>query len=169
MARLTTSGKPQTLTATSRVAAAVSDALAGITPPIQRDRAKPTSTRNMVERNRLQSCFQSLQRTLRRITWTPGSFYARPVAAHMQPEAVPGRHEDSREAPVRLGHPPDRRNRRATCAMRVLMLRLDRRVGPLSGCRWFAALQIRGQGRAPHILIPRAFGVDRRRVRWIFK
>ena len=93
---------------------------------------------------------------------------ARPVAAHMQHEAVPGRHEDSREAPVRLSHPPDRRNRRATCAMRVLMLRLDRRVGPLRGCRWFNALQIRGQGRAPHVLIPRAFGVDRRRVRWIF-
>jgi hypothetical protein len=62
------------------------------------------------------------------------------------------------EAPVRMGHPLDRRNRRATSGMRALMLRLDRRLGPLAGCRWFNALQIRGQGRALHVLIPRGFG-----------
>ncbi len=36
---------------------------------------------------------------------------ARPVATHMQPEAVRGRHEDACEAPVRMGHPPGRHNR----------------------------------------------------------
>jgi hypothetical protein len=46
-----------------------------------------------------------------------------------------------------------------------LMLRLSRRLGPLRGCQWFNALQIRGKGRALHVLIPRAFGIDRRRVR----
>src|SRR5262249_4911170 len=48
------------------------------------------------------------------------------------------------------------------------MLRLNRRLGPFRRCRWFNALQIRGQGRVPRALIPRAFGVNRRRVRRIF-
>jgi hypothetical protein len=56
----------------------------------------------------------------------------------------------------------------STSGMRALMLRLNRRLGPLSGGRCFNALQIRGQGRVLHVLIPRGFGVDRRRVRWIF-
>jgi hypothetical protein len=43
--------------------------------------------------------------------------------------------------------------------VRALMLRLNRRLGPLSGCRCFNALQIRGQGRAPHVFFLRAFGV----------
>jgi hypothetical protein len=49
-----------------------------------------------------------------------------------------------------------------------LMLRLDRGLGPVIGCRCFNALQIWGQGRALHVCFLRAFGVDRRRVRWIF-
>src|SRR5919198_1736430 len=49
-----------------------------------------------------------------------------------------------------------------------LMLRLSRRLGPPARCGWFNALQIRGKGRALHVLIPRAFGVDRRRSRRIF-
>lgn len=48
-----------------------------------------------------------------------------------------------------------------------LMLRFSRRLGPLAGCGWFNALQIRGKDRALHVPIPRAFGVDRR-VGWIF-
>ena len=56
----------------------------------------------------------------------------------------------------------------ARSRMHALMLRLNRRFGPLRRCRWFNALQIRGQGRALHVLIARAFGVDRRRIRWIF-
>src|SRR5215471_11506086 len=51
---------------------------------------------------------------------------------------------------------------------RALMLRLSRRLGPLGGCRCFDALQIRRQGRAAHVFFLRAFGVDRRQVRWIF-
>src|SRR6266478_8509511 len=48
------------------------------------------------------------------------------------------------------------------------MLRLNRRLGPLSGCRSFNALQIRGQGRALHVFFLRAVGVDARRwLRWI--
>src|SRR6266542_6329070 len=34
--------------------------------------------------------------------------------------------------------------------MRALMLRLNRGLGPVSGCRCFNALQIRGQGRVLH-------------------
>jgi hypothetical protein len=49
-----------------------------------------------------------------------------------------------------------------------LMLRLDRGLGPVIGCRCFNALQIWGQGRALHVCFLRAFGIDRRRVRWIF-
>src|SRR5437879_1079928 len=52
--------------------------------------------------------------------------------------------------------------------MHALVLRLNRRLGPLSGCRSFSALQIRGQGRALHVLFLRALGVDARRwLRWI--
>src|SRR5215831_5870046 len=51
---------------------------------------------------------------------------------------------------------------------RALMLRLSRRLGPLGGCRCFDALQIWRQGRAAHVFFLRAFGVDRRQVRWIF-
>src|SRR5262249_12489185 len=51
---------------------------------------------------------------------------------------------------------------------RTLMLRLSRGFGPVSGCRWFNAVQIRGQGRALHVFFLRAFGADRRLVRWIF-
>src|SRR6188472_2758481 len=49
-----------------------------------------------------------------------------------------------------------------------LIFRLNRRLGPLSRCRFFNALQIRGQGRALHVLFLRAFTVDAQRwVRWI--
>src|SRR5215467_9626972 len=48
------------------------------------------------------------------------------------------------------------------------MLRLSRRLGPVGRCRCFGALQIRGQGRAAHVFFLRAFGADRRQVRWIF-
>jgi hypothetical protein len=64
--------------------------------------------------------------------------------AVMQPEAFRCGHEDAREAPVRMGHPSARRNRWAMSGMLALMLRLGRRVGPLTGCRWFNALQVWG-------------------------
>ena len=92
---------------------------------------------------------------------------ARPVGAHTQPEAVRCRHEDAGEARSEWAA-AGARNRWATPGIRALMLRLDRQLGPLGGCRWFRALQIRSQGRGLHVLIQRAFGVDRRRVRWIF-
>jgi hypothetical protein len=41
------------------------------------------------------------------------------------------------------------------------------RFGPVIGSRCFA-LQIWGEGRAPHVNFLRAFGVHRRSVRWIF-
>jgi hypothetical protein len=44
----------------------------------------------------------------------------------------------------------------------ALMLRLDRRLGPLIGCRFFNAVQIRGQDRTLRVFFLRAFGVDRR-------
>src|SRR6266536_3545496 len=60
------------------------------------------------------------------------------------------------------------RPQRATPRMHALVLRLTRRLGPLSGCRPFSALQIRGQGRALHVLFLRVFGFDARRwLRWI--
>jgi hypothetical protein len=60
---------------------------------------------------------------------------------------------------------------RASMAMsgtRVLMLRLNCRLGPVRGSRGLNSLQIGSQGRAPRIPFLRAFGVDQRRVRWIF-
>ena len=92
---------------------------------------------------------------------------ARPVAAHTQPEALRCRHEDAGEARSEWAA-AGARNRWATPGIRALMLRLDRELGPLGGCRWFRALQIRSQGRGLHVLIKPAFGVDRRRVRWVF-
>jgi hypothetical protein len=50
----------------------------------------------------------------------------------------------------------------------ALMLRLDRRLGPLSGCRFFNAVQIRGQDRTLRVFFLLTFGVDARRwLRWI--
>jgi len=40
------------------------------------------------------------------------------------------------------------------------LFRLNRRLGPLSRCRFFNALQVRGQGRALHVFFLRAFAVD---------
>src|SRR5438552_14410181 len=48
----------------------------------------------------------------------------------------------------------------AISGTRALMLRLNRRLGPVRGSRCLSALQIRSQGRAPHIRFLRAFGVD---------
>src|SRR6516225_4358332 len=59
-------------------------------------------------------------------------------------------------------HLPEWRNRWATSRMHALVLRLNRRLGPLRGCRFFNALQIRGQGRALQVFFLWAFGVDRR-------
>src|SRR5262249_19432637 len=63
----------------------------------------------------------------------------------------------------RFGAPlPAWRTRWATSRMHALVLRLNRRLGPLRGCRFFNALQIRGQGRALQVFFLWAFGVDRR-------
>ena len=52
--------------------------------------------------------------------------------------------------------------------MRALMLRLNCRLGPVRGSRGLNSLQIGSQGRAPHIGALQAFGLDQRRVCWIF-
>src|SRR5262249_39562841 len=47
-----------------------------------------------------------------------------------------------------------------------LMLRLSRRLRPVSGSRCFNSMQIRGQGRLLPVFL-RAFRVHRRLLRWI--
>jgi len=78
---------------------------------------------------------------------------AGPIAADMQHRAVRRRHEDAREALVRIdpaishwssslrrhdAERPPRCNRRAARRMHPLMLRPDRRLRPLGACRFNA-------------------------------
>jgi hypothetical protein len=46
------------------------------------------------------------------------------------------------------------------------MLRLSRRLRPVSGSRCFNSMQIRGQRRLLHVFL-RVFGVHRRQLCWI--
>src|SRR5262245_11157153 len=65
------------------------------------------------------------------------------------------------------GFSPLRRlNRGAISGRGALMLRLSRRLRPVSGSRCFNSMQIRGQGRLLHVF-RRAFRVHRRLLRWI--
>src|SRR5262249_35540038 len=57
---------------------------------------------------------------------------------------------------------------RTTSGVHDLVLRLNRRFGPLSRCRFFIALHVRGKRRALLVFFLRTLGGDTRRwLRWI--